>query len=142
VLVLEDLHWADSASLDLLRFIAHGIDEMPILLLATYRAEELDRRHPLAALVPLLVREAPTERLGLRPLDTAAAQELVRVRHDLAEPAVQRLAAYLIARTEGNALLSLSILVAHGRLSGGTIVSHDEFSAIAPGRSPCRDVHC
>ena len=66
MLVLEDLHWADSASLDLLRFVARGVDEMPILLLATYRAEELDRRHPLAALVPLLVRETPTERLGLR----------------------------------------------------------------------------
>src|SRR4051812_42893502 len=52
VLVLEDLHWADSASLDLLRFIARGINELPLLLLATYRSEELDRLHPLAALLP------------------------------------------------------------------------------------------
>src|SRR5262249_32322981 len=74
LLVLEDLHWADSASLDLLRFLAQGIDEMPLLLVATYRDEEVDRRHPLAATVPLLVREAPTARFGLRPLDTAAAQ--------------------------------------------------------------------
>ena len=110
VLVLEDLHWADSASLDLLRFVARGIEELPLLLVATYRAEEIDRRHPLAALVPLLVREAPTERLGLRPLDTAAAQELVRARHDLAEPAVQRLSAYLIERTEGNALFMTELL--------------------------------
>jgi predicted ATPase len=64
VLVLEDLHWADSTSLDLLRFIAHGINEMPRLIVATYRGEEVDRRHPLAALVPLLVREAVTERLN------------------------------------------------------------------------------
>ena len=110
VLVLEDLHWADSASLDLLRFVARGIDEVPLLLVATYRAEEIDRRHPLAALVPLLVREAPTERLGLRPLDTAGAQELVRARHDLAEPAVQRLSAYLIERTEGNPLFLTELL--------------------------------
>ena len=110
LLVLEDLHWADSASLDLLRFVARGIDEVPLLLVATYRAEEIDRRHPLAALVPLLVREAPTERLGLRPLDTAAAQELVRARHDLAEPAVQRLSAYLIERTEGNPLFLTELL--------------------------------
>jgi DNA-binding NarL/FixJ family response regulator len=110
VLVLEDLHWADSASLDLLRFIARGIDEVPLLLVATYRAEEIDRRHPLAAFVPLLVREAPTERLGLRPLDTAAAQELVRARHDLAGPAVQRLSAYLIERTEGNPLFLTELL--------------------------------
>src|SRR5918995_1102369 len=101
---------ADRASLDLLRFVARGIDEAPLLLVATYRAEEIDRRHPLAALVPLLVREAPTERLGLRPLDTAAAQELVRARHDLAEPAVQRLSAYLIERTEGHPLFPTELL--------------------------------
>jgi predicted ATPase len=110
VLVLEDLHWADNASLDLLRFIAHGIGEMPLLLVATYRGEELDRRHPLAATVPLLVREAPTERLDLRPLDTAAAAALVRGRLALAESAVQRLATYLIERTEGNALFMTELL--------------------------------
>src|SRR5829696_3243269 len=110
VLVLEDLHWADSASLDLLRFIARGIDEMPFLLVATYRTEEVDRRHPLAALVPLLVREAPTERLGLRALDTTAARALVRARHTLTEAEVDRLAAYLIERTEGNALFLTELL--------------------------------
>src|SRR5829696_4552084 len=110
VLVLEDLHWADSASLDLLRFIARGIDELPLLLVATYRSEDVDRRHPLAALVPLLVREAPTERLGLRALDSAAAQALVRASHALAEADVHRLAAYLIERTEGNALFMTELL--------------------------------
>lgn len=118
VLVLEDLHWADSASLDLLRFLARGIDELPLLLLATYRGEDVDRRHPLAALVPLLVREAPTVRLDLHPLDADAVQALVRARHDLPEPVVQRLAAYLIARTEGNALFLTELLrsLEEGRL--------------------------
>src|SRR5215211_6254115 len=110
VLVLEDLHWADSASLDLLRFIALGIDELPLLLVATYRGEDVDRRHPLAALVPLLVREAPTARLDLRPLDAAAAEALLRARHALAEADVRRLAAYLIERTEGNALFMTELL--------------------------------
>ncbi len=110
VLLLEDLHWADSASLDLLRFIAHEIDEMPLLLLATYRGEEIDRRHPLAALVPLLVREAPTERLGLRPFDIAAAEALVRAHHSLPEADVHRLSSYLIERTEGNALFMTELL--------------------------------
>src|SRR5918997_5387167 len=110
VLVLEDLHWADSASLDLLRFIARGIDEMPLLLVATYRSEDVDRRNPLAALVPLLVREAPTERLGLRALDPGAARGLVRARHTLTETEVHRLAAYLIERTEGNALFLTELL--------------------------------
>jgi DNA-binding CsgD family transcriptional regulator len=110
VLVLEDLHWADRASLDLLRFVARGIDGLPLLLVATYRGEEVDMRHPLTGLVPLLVREAPTERLGLRPLDTAAAQALVRARFGLSETAVHRLATYLIERTEGNPLFVTELL--------------------------------
>jgi DNA-binding NarL/FixJ family response regulator len=110
LLLLEDLHWADTASLDLLRFLAHGLERMPLLLVGTYRGEDVDRRHPLAATVPLLVREAPTERLDLRPLDTAAAQALIRARYDLAESAVLQLARYLIARTEGNALYMTELL--------------------------------
>src|SRR5262249_47901526 len=110
VLVLEDLHWADRASLDLLRFLAHRLADLPLMLVATYRGEELDRRHPLAGLVPLLVREAPTARLDLRPLDAEAARALVRERHALAETTVERLAAYLIERTEGNALFLTELL--------------------------------
>ncbi len=110
VLVLEDLHWADSASLDLLRFVTRGIADLPLLLVATYRSEDVDRHHPLATTVPLLVREAPTERLGLRPLDAAAGRALVRARYGLAEATVQRIAAYLLARTEGNPLFMTELL--------------------------------
>ncbi len=110
LLVLEDLHWADSASIDLLRFVAHGIGEMPFLVVATYRGEEIDRRHPLSATVPLLVREVPTERIDLRPLDAAAAQALVRARFDIGDSAAYRLAAYLMERSEGNALFMTELL--------------------------------
>ncbi|HEX5166444.1 MAG TPA: AAA family ATPase, partial [Thermomicrobiales bacterium] len=110
VLVLEDLHWADNASLDLLRFLARGFGDLPLLCVATYRDDEVERHHPLAGLVPLLVREAPTERLSLRPLNTSAAQALVRARYDFAEPASERLAMYLIERTEGNALFMTELL--------------------------------
>ena len=110
VLVLEDLHWADNASLDLLRFIAHGLAAMPLLLVVTYRGEELDRRHPLAATVPLLVREAPDGALDLRPLDAAASEALVRCALPLPDGAAARLAAYLMERTEGNALFITELL--------------------------------
>ncbi len=46
LLLLEDLHWADAASLDLLRHLARTLAALPRLLLATYRGDELDRRHP------------------------------------------------------------------------------------------------
>ncbi len=86
VLVLEDLHWADVASLDLLRSLARAQSLAPLrlLLVATYRDEELDRSHPLAEAIPLLVRDALVERLDLRPLDFAAAHALVQTRYDLA----------------------------------------------------------
>ncbi len=41
LLVLEDLHWADASTLDLVVFLAHNLDDRRILLLATYRADEL-----------------------------------------------------------------------------------------------------
>ncbi len=110
VLVLEDLHWADDASLDLLRFLAHSVAELPLLIVATYRDEDVGRGHPLTSTIPSLVREAPTHRLGLRPLDASAAQELVRASFGLDEPIARRLATYVMARTEGNALFLTELL--------------------------------
>ena len=40
LLVLEDLHWADTSTLDLVVFLAHNLDDRPVLLLATFRADE------------------------------------------------------------------------------------------------------
>ena len=100
--VLEDLHWADPASLDLLRFVARLVATVPLLLVATYRADELTRRHPLYHLLPVLVREAGAERLDLRRLDEAAVRRLVTARYPLPEPAAARLVAHLQAYAEGN----------------------------------------
>src|SRR4051812_21784307 len=47
VVVLEDLHWADEATLDVLRLLGRRIQSLPALVLATYRDDELDPRHPL-----------------------------------------------------------------------------------------------
>ncbi|MFN8541138.1 MAG: AAA family ATPase [Thermomicrobiales bacterium] len=102
VLFLDDLHWADPASLDLLRFLAREFTQAAILLLATYREDELTRRHPLARLLPLLVRETAAERLSLRSLDRAAIRDLVDGRYALAEEDAARLVAYLVERGEGN----------------------------------------
>ncbi len=65
------------ASLDLLRAVARELADLPLLLLATYRADEVARDHPLYALLPLLEREARAARLDLRPLDAAAIGDLV-----------------------------------------------------------------
>ena len=110
VVLLDDLHWADAASLDLLRFLGRGLSELPLLLLTTYRDDELGHTHPLAALLPALVREARAVRLALRPLERAALGALVAARYALAPPDAERLAAYLAGRTEGNPLFAGELL--------------------------------
>jgi tetratricopeptide (TPR) repeat protein len=102
VLVLEDLHWADPASLELLRFLARELAGAALLLMVTYRAEELHRRHPLYALLPNLVREARAARLDLRPLGDDDMYALVRARRALTAWDEARLVAHLRDRAGGN----------------------------------------
>jgi ATP/maltotriose-dependent transcriptional regulator MalT len=51
VLVIEDVHWSDEATLDALRFLARRIESLPVVLVLTYRDDELDRDHPLARML-------------------------------------------------------------------------------------------
>jgi DNA-binding CsgD family transcriptional regulator len=102
LLLLDDLHWADLASLDLLRFLARALATLPVLLVVTYRADELTRRHPLYTLLPMLVREASATRIDLRALRSADITALVRFRHPLPDPDALQLVAYLNERSEGN----------------------------------------
>ena len=110
VLLLDDLHWADPASLDLLRSLGRELARSPILLIAIYRTEELTRRHPLYPLLPVLVREAAATRVDLRPLDDGAIRALLRARYDLAESEEARLVTYLQARAEGNPFFAGELL--------------------------------
>ena len=76
VLILEDLHWSDPASLELLRFVSRNLDELRALLVVTYRDDEVTRRSPLYRLLPTLVRESRARRIELRRLgDRAEAEE-------------------------------------------------------------------
>jgi DNA-binding CsgD family transcriptional regulator len=104
VLLLDDLHWADPASLDLLRFLARNLATLPLLLIATYRSDELTRRHPLYQILPLLVREAGAERLPVDALEDGAVRALVAERYPLPDGDADRLISYLQGRAEGNAL--------------------------------------
>jgi DNA-binding CsgD family transcriptional regulator len=54
--IVEDLHWADASSLDLLAFIARGLDTEHLLILGTFRPDEANRRHPLRPFLGELVR--------------------------------------------------------------------------------------
>jgi ATP/maltotriose-dependent transcriptional regulator MalT len=75
VLVLEDLHWADEATLDVLRIVARRIEALPALVLATYRDDELHRTHPLRIALGELPPGA-AERVVLAPLTLGAVATL------------------------------------------------------------------
>ncbi|MDP9375086.1 MAG: AAA family ATPase, partial [Chloroflexota bacterium] len=110
LLLLDDLHWADPASLDLLRAVARGLDTAPILLLVTYRDEDLGQQQPLYALLPVLAHEAAATRLDLRPLTGADLRTLVRERYALGDRDAVRLVAYLHERSGGNPFFANELL--------------------------------
>jgi DNA-binding CsgD family transcriptional regulator/tetratricopeptide (TPR) repeat protein len=68
VLVFEDVHWADEATLDLLRFLARRIDEHRVLLIATYRDDEVGDRHPLRLVLGDVATAPGVRRLSITPL--------------------------------------------------------------------------
>jgi DNA-binding CsgD family transcriptional regulator len=76
VCVIEDAHWADGATLDLLRFMARRIDALPVLLVVSYRDDEIGEQHPLAVLLGDLATAAAVTRIGLAPLSAAGVAEL------------------------------------------------------------------
>ena len=75
VLVVEDLHWADATTRMLFSALARTQRVRPLLLVGTFRSEELHRRHPLRPTLAEIER-GPCARLGLRPLNRAATGEL------------------------------------------------------------------
>jgi DNA-binding CsgD family transcriptional regulator len=110
VVLLEDLHWADPASVDLLRHVAPRVAHWPLLLVVTYRGDELTRRHPFAQQLPALVREANGLRLDLRPLDAGGLRALVVSRSRLPAADEDRLVAYLGRHAEGNPFFATELL--------------------------------
>ena len=69
ILVVEDLHWADRSTRDLLAFLVRNLRHGRLLLLLTYRSDELHRRHPLRPLLAVLERDRRVERLELGRFD-------------------------------------------------------------------------
>jgi DNA-binding CsgD family transcriptional regulator/tetratricopeptide (TPR) repeat protein len=76
VLVIEDLHWADDATLDLFRLISRRIADVPAQVVATYRDDEIGAVHPLRVLLGDLGTCSTVRRLPLVPLTEAAVAEL------------------------------------------------------------------
>jgi DNA-binding CsgD family transcriptional regulator/tetratricopeptide (TPR) repeat protein len=76
VLVVEDVHWADEATVDLLRFLGRRLRDAPVLLIATYRGEDLADDDPLRAALGEIARQRSTRRMDLGPLSAEAVRIL------------------------------------------------------------------
>ena len=78
VVVIEDVHWADEATLDVLRIVARRIETLPVLIVATFRDDELDRRHPLRVLLGELALGRRSTRIELGSLSLDAVDDACR----------------------------------------------------------------
>jgi predicted ATPase len=120
LVVLEDVHWADRSSRDLLRYLLRyllaRLAAEPVVLVASYRSDDLHRRHPLRPLLAELVRLPVVERLELAPLPDSAVGQLVR---SLAAGVPDRTVEDVVARAEGNAFYAEELLAAG--LAGETL---------------------
>jgi DNA-binding CsgD family transcriptional regulator len=76
IIVLEDLHWADEGTLDVLSLLGRRITEVPALVMATYRDDELHRSHPLRILLGELRGGPAVRRLRVQPLTVDAVAAL------------------------------------------------------------------
>ena len=80
VAVIEDVHWADEATLDLLVFLGRRIHTTESLLIVTYRDDEVDAGHPLRGVLGELARQREVLRVDLAPLSAAAVAALAAPR--------------------------------------------------------------
>jgi DNA-binding CsgD family transcriptional regulator/tetratricopeptide (TPR) repeat protein len=76
VLIFDDVHWADEATLDLLRFLGRRVHDTRALIIATYRDDEVGPKHPLRVVLGDLATSAAVHRMTLPPLSEAAVRTL------------------------------------------------------------------
>lgn len=104
IMVIEDIHWADHATLDLIKFLARRISLLKVLLVLSFRSEELDSEHPLTQVLGDLPA-AQTMRLTLEPLSRAGVAQLAAQASFPAER--------LFEITAGNPFFVTELIAAH-----------------------------
>jgi predicted ATPase/DNA-binding CsgD family transcriptional regulator len=126
VIVFEDLHWSDAASLDLIGSLARGVSSTPSLMLLTYRPEEADAG--LQRLLAALERERLSTELALTPLGLTEVETMIGLILDRRRPVGAELLHLIYRLTEGNPFFVEEILrslpepaVIGGDLAGRTV---------------------
>ena len=101
LLLLEDLHWADRSTLELLSFLGRNLQAARIVVVATYRSDELTRRHPLMPVLAELERAGRTTRINLGRFTRAEIG--AQIEGILGEPGDPELVDSIAERSDGNA---------------------------------------
>ncbi len=107
VLLFDDIQWADRDSLALLELVTRNLDQMALVVIATYRSEAVGRNHPFYPLLPTLHRNRPVETIALQALNLADTTRLVEAYHGRCSTALAR---YLHQRAEGHPLFLVELL--------------------------------
>jgi DNA-binding CsgD family transcriptional regulator/tetratricopeptide (TPR) repeat protein len=108
VLIVEDLHWADRSTLDLVAFLVRALRGIRVLLVLTYRSDEVDRRSPLRPLLSGWERLREVERLQLDRF--SRAEVAAQVRAILGTAPGPGLVDLVFDRSEGNAFFVEELL--------------------------------
>ena len=116
LMVIEDVHWADRSTLDLLGFLARNLRQGPIVLVVSYRSDELHRRHPLLPFLAEQERSGRAERLELGRFDRSElAAQLAAILGVEPDP---ELVERILARSEGNAFYAEELLASRHDAAG------------------------
>jgi DNA-binding CsgD family transcriptional regulator/tetratricopeptide (TPR) repeat protein len=108
VVIIEDLHWADGATRDLLSFLVSRLRDQRILIVGSYRGEDVYRRHPLRGLLSRFARIPAVSQLDLSPFDTQDSRAFVRALVD--DPLNVELTDSIVERSEGNPFFAEELL--------------------------------
>jgi DNA-binding CsgD family transcriptional regulator/tetratricopeptide (TPR) repeat protein len=112
LVVIEDLHWADRSTCDLLSYLfTRGFGE-PVSIVASYRSDDLHRRHPLRTIAAQWARLPGVVRIELPPLPDEEIRHLVRALHP--GPLDDRDLQAVVERAEGNAFFTEELVAAVG----------------------------
>ena len=141
VIALEDLHWSDRSTRDLLRFLVRNLTQGRVMLIGTYRTDELNERHPFLTLLAELGRSGQVDRFELAPFTRSEVHD--QLAGILGRPPDRALVARLHDRGGGNAFFTEELLAVAERgeerigltLRETLLARVGGLSAVRPGTS-------
>ncbi|MEP7020338.1 MAG: AAA family ATPase [Pseudonocardiales bacterium] len=115
LLVVEDIHWADQATRDLLGYLFTRVTTERLAIVATFRSDDLHRRHPLRPTLAEWSRLPAVERVHLDPLGSDDVRRLIRLLHPT--PMDEHDLRSIISRADGNAFFAEELVAAAGQVA-------------------------